>query len=190
MLAPFAQALAVNYLVKCLQQHALEPTSLCTLSLCTAPSSNRGSSWLQRKVSNNLRKGRFGPRCKWHSVLTATCCWFSLPHSKRPQTPLFFQPCTSHHLHRTTVVHCNLFSAFICCQHHSSWELCFVCPACLFFFFKAWAVLSWCTVLCICAQNPTASTAGWVYSGPEAVHCCTNCSSDRHGTVYTSRKSY
>lgn len=40
--------------------------------------------------------------------------------------------------------------------------------ACFSFFFKAWGVLSWYTVLCICAQNPTASTAGWVYSGPEA----------------------
>lgn len=90
-------------------------------------------------------KGRFSPKCKWHSVLTPTCYWFSPPNSRRPQTHPFLQPCTSHHLHSTKNVHCNLFSAFICCQHHSR-ELCFICPACLFLFFLK-LELSWCTVL-------------------------------------------
>lgn len=89
MFAPFAQALAVKYLVKCLQQHTLEPTSLSTPLLSTAPLSKRGYSWLQRKVSNNLLKGRFSPKCKWHSVLTTTCYWFSLPNSRRLKHTLF-----------------------------------------------------------------------------------------------------
>lgn len=163
MFAPFAQALAVKYLVKCLQQHTLELSSLCTPLLSTAPLSNRGFSWLQRKPSSNPLKGRFSPKCKQHSVLTTTCCWFSLPNS-RPQTHPFPQPCTSHPLHSTRNVHCNLLWAFICCQHHSSWELCFVCSAWLVFCFVwAWAVVSWHTVVCICAQSPTAATAGWLY---------------------------
>lgn len=112
-----------------------------------SPLSNRGSSWLHRKVSNNLLKSRFSPKCKWHSVLTTTSSWFSLPNSRRPQAHPFSQPCTSHHLHSTRNVHCNLFSAFICCQHHSSLELCFICSACLFFGFF-FLSLSCCVLYC------------------------------------------
>lgn len=127
----------------------------------------------KEKVSINLLKGRFSPKRKWHSVLIANCCWFSLANSRRPQPFSSTAPLTI----------CKILELLVVIFLQPSptdsitaaiWELCFVSSVCQFFFFlKAWAVLYWCTVLCICAEISTASMACWVYCGPEAVHCCT-----------------
>lgn len=106
---------------------------------------------------------------------------FSTTFQEASDTPLFSSPapltiCTV--LQLFTVI-CSQPSSAVSITAAENYAL--LCPACLFFFFlKAWAALSWCTVLCIYAQKPTASTAGWGYSGPEAVHCCADCSSDSH----------